>query len=35
MTNHLNYKAWINFCINRIFDIKAYFSSIASFKSDV
>jgi hypothetical protein len=33
--NHLNHKAWIKFCVNRIFDMNVYFSSIASFKSDV
>jgi hypothetical protein len=33
--NNLNHKAWIKFCVNRIFDINVYFSSIASSKSDV
>jgi hypothetical protein len=31
----LNHKAWIKFCVNRIFDMNVYFSSIASFKLDV
>jgi hypothetical protein len=29
------YKTWINFCVNRIFDMNVYFSIIASFKSDM
>jgi hypothetical protein len=31
----LEHKAWIKFCINRIFDIKVYFSTITSFRLDV
>jgi hypothetical protein len=33
--NHFNHKAWIKFSVNRIFDMNVYFSSIASFRSDV